>query len=69
MYEVHDDTVAQTILAIESGNSIRCVAKRISKLEEYGLIKKENRGKYRITENGTAYLQGDLDASSIDPDD
>lgn len=61
--------LSPSIIAYNLDRSREGVAKRVSKLEEYRLITREERGKYRITETGTAYLQGDLDASSIDPPD
>lgn len=61
--------LSPSIIAYNLDRSREGVAKRISKLEKYGLILREERGKYRITKTGTAYLQSNLDASSLDPTD
>lgn len=41
------------------------VSRAIGDLVELGLVEKVDRGKYRITEEGRAYLSGDLDASEL----
>jgi predicted transcriptional regulator len=61
--------LSPSIIAYNLDRSREGVAKRIRKLERHGLIHRETRGKYRITEEGTAYLNGELDVSSLDPDD
>jgi len=39
------------------------VARRMSELEKHGLIEREERGHYQITESGEHYLTGDADFS------
>jgi predicted transcriptional regulator len=39
---------------------------RCSKMAEYGLLEKVHRGLYGITEDGRAYLDEELDASTLD---
>lgn len=61
--------LSPSIIAYNLDRSREGVAKRISKLERYGLIDRETRGKYRITAEGTAYLEGDLDVGSLEPEE
>lgn len=61
--------LSPSIIAYNLDRSREGVAKRIRKLERHGLIERETRGKYRITSEGRAYLDGDLDVGSVDPDD
>jgi DNA-binding PadR family transcriptional regulator len=42
---------------------------RLPKLAKYGLVTKISRGLYRITDEGRAYLDEDLDASTLEPSD
>jgi Mn-dependent DtxR family transcriptional regulator len=42
---------------------------RLSKLAEYGLVERLGRGLYRLTEQGEAFLDEDLDASELEPAD
>jgi len=55
--------------AIEAkGGPVRQHAsQRCSELAEYGLLNRVHRGLYGITEKGVAYLDEDLDASTLDP--
>ena len=45
------------------------VGDRCRKLTKLGLLDKPSRGFYRLTTDGRAYLEGDLDASELDPED
>jgi len=40
---------------------------RCPKLAEYGLLRRISRGLYGITDEGLAYLDEELDASTLDP--
>jgi Mn-dependent DtxR family transcriptional regulator len=40
---------------------------RLPELAKYGLVVRISRGLYRITDDGRAYLDEDLDASTLDP--
>jgi len=42
------------------------VNKRCSELTDHGLLNRPKRGYYEITEEGRAYLAGDLDAADLD---
>jgi hypothetical protein len=42
---------------------------RCSTLATYGLLRKVHRGLYGITEEGRAYLDEELDASTLEPRD
>lgn len=42
---------------------------RLPKLAEYGLVDRISRGLYRITDEGEAYLDEELDASELEPVD
>ena len=61
-----DLTLSPSIIAFNLDRSREGVADRISVLTDYGLVEKVERGKYRITEQGNQYLQGELDASKLD---
>lgn len=41
-------------------------SKRISLLVEHGLLEQLAEGKYRITDRGRSFLQGELDASDLE---
>lgn len=45
------------------------VNKRCRMLQDYGLVQTIARGLYQITEEGEAYLEGDLDASELQNDE
>ncbi|RZH66551.1 DUF2161 family putative PD-(D/E)XK-type phosphodiesterase [Natrinema altunense] len=40
---------------------------RLSKLNKYGLVDRIAQGLYRLTENGRAFLDEELDASELEP--
>lgn len=40
---------------------------RFSTLAEYGLVEKISRGLYRLTDDGIAFLDEELDASDLEP--
>jgi len=42
---------------------------RLSAMAKYGLVERISRGLYRITNDGEAFLAGDLDASELEPVD
>lgn len=42
---------------------------RLRELSRYGLVERYDRGLYRLTENGMAYLNEKLDASALTPSD
>lgn len=42
---------------------------RLSKMARYGLVERVARGLYRITDRGEAFLDEELDASSLEPVD
>ncbi|SEO63915.1 hypothetical protein SAMN05216388_101610 [Halorientalis persicus] len=42
---------------------------RMTKLERYGLIRFLGNGVYVLTEEGQQYLDGELDAATLEPDD
>ena len=42
---------------------------RLPMLRKYGLIERVDRGIYRLTDEGRAYLDEELDASRLDPVD
>ncbi|THE63251.1 phage repressor protein [Salinadaptatus halalkaliphilus] len=46
------------------------VRQRLSVLEEHGLVEKvDDAGYYQVSEKGIAYLEEELDASSLEGDD
>lgn len=40
---------------------------RLSQLAEYGMVERISRGLYRLTDDGRAFLDEDLDASELEP--
>lgn len=40
---------------------------RLSELAQYGLVERLGRGLYRLTEDGRAFLEEDLDAGELEP--
>ncbi|WP_089650138.1 type IV toxin-antitoxin system AbiEi family antitoxin domain-containing protein [Halobacterium hubeiense] len=42
---------------------------RLSLMADYGLVEKLSRGLYRLTDEGRAFLDEDLDASELEPDE
>ncbi|EMA31702.1 hypothetical protein [Halobiforma nitratireducens] len=42
---------------------------RCRELANYGLLERLDRGLYRLTDEGEAYLEGDLDANELEPVD
>lgn len=40
---------------------------RLSKFAEYGLVERLGRGLYQLTDDGQAFLDGELDPSTLDP--
>jgi hypothetical protein len=42
---------------------------RLSKMTEYGLVERVSRGLYRLTDDGRAFLDEDLDAATLEPAD
>jgi len=40
---------------------------RLSELAKYGLVERISRGLYRLTDTGKAFLDEDLDASTLEP--
>ncbi|PGF15778.1 phage repressor protein [Natrinema sp. CBA1119] len=44
------------------------IGRRCRKLTDYGLIQNLGNGLYSITDDGTKYLNGDLDASTLEID-
>jgi len=42
---------------------------RLSQMRRYGLVEKLARGLYRLTDDGLAFLNEDLDASTLEPVD
>lgn len=42
---------------------------RLSILRRYGLVERISRGLYRLTDDGRAYLDEELDASTLEPVD
>lgn len=42
---------------------------RLSELARYGLVERISRGLYRLTDDGEAFLDEELDAADLDPAD
>jgi len=57
--------LSPAVIAINIDKSRGEVNRRLSQLAEYGLITRIKRGYYEITEEGSQYLAGELDASGL----
>jgi predicted transcriptional regulator len=61
--------LSPAVIAINIDKSRSEVNRRLSTLVEYGLARRVLRGYYEITDEGTQYLAGELDASTlVDPE-
>lgn len=54
------------VISEEIGRNRNYVTQRCSELYEYGLVTKIARGVYKLTENGEAYLDEELDANELE---
>jgi len=43
--------------------------RRCKKLENYGLVRQVGNGVYMLSEEGQQYLDGELDAATLEPDE
>jgi len=53
--------------ALDKNNNY--IGVRCRKLTDYGLLKKPSRGLYTITDDGSAFLEGELDAGTLEEPD
>jgi Mn-dependent DtxR family transcriptional regulator len=69
--EILRDKGNLTPLAVSEfgGPSRPYVRERLPKLTKYGLVDRISAGLYQITDDGRAYLDEELDASTLDPID
>ena len=61
-----DLTLSPNVIAYNIERDRSGVNKRCSTLTNHGLLNKPERGLYCITDEGRAYLEGELDASELD---
>ena len=61
--------LSPAVIAINIDKSRSGVNRRLAVLVEYGLVTRVKRGYYEITEQGSQYLAGELDASTLDEAD
>ena len=61
--------LSPSVIAINIEKSRSQVNRRLSVLVEYGLVARVKRGYYEITSDGEAYLTGEIDVSTLTPDD
>lgn len=54
------------VLAVNTDYTRQHITNRLSELVDAGLIDKVDTGLYRVTEQGTAYLAGELDAEDLE---
>jgi Mn-dependent DtxR family transcriptional regulator len=57
------------ILSVNIDYSRHYVSRRLNKLQEAGLVDKVDDGLYQITQKGSDYLSGSLDADDLQLDD
>lgn len=58
--------LSPTIIGENIDKSREEVNRRLSTLTDRGLVDHVDRGRYRITDSGRAYLTGELDASELE---
>lgn len=61
--------LSPAVIGKNIGRSREQVTRRLSILVNCGLVTRVERGYYEITDQGEAYLEGDLDARNLDPDE
>jgi predicted transcriptional regulator len=61
--------LSPTIISENIDKSRAEVNRRLTVLNEQGLVKKVSRGRYKIAGNGELYLDGELDASELEEGD
>lgn len=61
--------LSPSVIAINIDKSRSQVNRRLAVLVEYGLVTRVQRGYYELTADGQAYLDGQLDASTLTPDE
>ncbi|SDM93288.1 Winged helix-turn-helix [Halogranum gelatinilyticum] len=54
-----------TVIAFNAGFNRSHVNRRLSEFVERGLVRRVERGKYEITDEGLGYLSGSVDASEL----
>ncbi len=62
-------TLTPQVIAKNIGKSRVHVSRRLGTLVEYGFVARVERGYYEITDLGEQYLDGNLDADDLDPED
>lgn len=69
--EEHDTALPTSVLDIELDVSRSSIARALPELENYGLVESHPNYSthYRLTDLGREYLDGDLDADDLEPDD
>jgi predicted transcriptional regulator len=61
--------LSPAVISINIDKSRDEVNRRLSELTNKGLVTRVKRGYYEITDEGSAYLRGDLDATDLDHQD
>jgi DNA-binding IclR family transcriptional regulator len=65
LLEETDLILSPAVLARNLDYNRVTVSRRLTELTDYGLVERVDRGYYRITDAGVAYLDGDLDADRL----
>ena len=66
-FESSEMILSPAVIAINIDKSRDEVNRRLSTLVDYGLVTRVQRGYYEITNEGKQYLEGELDASNLEP--
>ncbi|WP_135855250.1 transcriptional regulator [Halorussus salinus] len=61
--------LSPAVIAKNIDRSRHEVNRRLTALVDYGLVEREERGYYIISETGQQYLAGEFDASTLDEDE
>lgn len=69
LLEETDLILSPAVLARNLDYNRVTVSRRLTELTDYGLVERVDRGYYRITDAGVAYLDGELDADTLAADE
>lgn len=64
----HDIIASPRVISVNIDYSHQYVNERMKPLREHELVENTGDGLYQITEKGSAYLDGELDASDLEDD-
>lgn len=64
-----DIVASPSVIAANIDYTSEYISRRCRKLEDAGLLQRVDATNYRITEVGERFLEGDIDAQDLEPDE